>query len=285
MGYRIIVLIKQVPDTKAISSKAMNPDGTLNRAALPTIFNPEDLNALEMALQIKERYGGTVLVMTMGPPSAAEVLRESLYRGADEVVLLTDRRFAASDTLATSYILSQAIKKIGAFNIILCGRQAIDGNTAQVGPQIAEKLGLPQITYIEEIKHIHDGNIAAWRRVEGGVELLEVPLPAVLTAMDTANDPRPPSVKRIMRFKHSKAPSEATDEQKASLKARGLLLTEWSADDFDLDLSRCGLSGSPTKVQRIKKVVLKTKDFKRYASTDEGITQLLQELIQDHTFD
>jgi electron transfer flavoprotein beta subunit len=285
MGYRIIVLIKQVPDTKAISPKAMNPDGTLNRAALPAIFNPEDLNALEMALQIKERYGGTVLVMTMGPPAAAEVLRESLYRGADEVILLTDRRFAASDTLATSYILSQAVKKIGAFDIILCGRQAIDGNTAQVGPQVAEKLGLPQITYVEEIKEIQDGSIAAWRRVEDGAELLKVPLPAVLTALDTANSPRPSSVKKIMRFKNTRVPSEAIEEQKASLKARGQLLTEWSADDFNLDPSRCGLSGSPTKVQKIKKVVLKAKDFKRYSPNDEGITQLLQELIQDHTFD
>ncbi len=285
MGYKIIVLVKQVPDTKAISPKAMNPDGTLNRVALPAIFNPEDLNALEMALQIKERYGGTVLVMTMGPPAAAEVLRESLYRGADEVILLTDRRFAASDTLATSYILSQAVKKIGAFDIILCGRQAIDGNTAQVGPQVAEKLGLPQITYVEEIKEIKDRSIAAWRRVEDGAELLEVHLPVLLTVMDTANQPRPPSVKKIMRFKNSKAPSEATEEQNVSLKARRQLLPEWGADDFNLDLSRCGLSGSPTKVQKIKRVVLKAKNFKRYAATDEGITQLLQELIQDHTFD
>ena len=168
MSYRIIVLVKQVPDTKAISSKAMNPDGTLNRSALPAIFNPEDLHALEAGLQLRERYGGIVTVITMGPPSAAEVLRESLYRGADEVILLTDRQFAGSDTLATSYILSRAISKTGHYDIILCGRQAIDGNTAQVGPQVAEKLGLPQITSVEEIVQIDSGKISAWKVVEQG---------------------------------------------------------------------------------------------------------------------
>jgi electron transfer flavoprotein beta subunit len=193
----------------------------------------------------------------MGPPQAAEVLREALYRGADAAILLTDKCFAASDTLATSYILSQAIKKIERFDLILCGRQAIDGNTAQVGPQVAEKLDLPQITYTEKVVSVSDGKISAWRLVEHGAELLEVPLPALLTVVDSANEPRPPSAKKIMRFKNSRVPSEITAEQAALLRDRGLLLTEWSAHDFAVDPARCGLSGSPTKVQKIKKVVLK----------------------------
>jgi electron transfer flavoprotein beta subunit len=285
MSYTIVVLVKQVPDTKAITAKAMNPDGTLNRAALPAIFNPEDLHALEAGLQIKERHGGTVAVMTMGPPSAAEVLRESLYRGADEAILLTDRQFAGSDTLATSYILSQAIKKYGRYDIILCGRQAIDGNTAQVGPQVAEKLGLAQMTAVEELEKIENGKISAWRVVEQGAELLEISLPAVLTIADTAARPRPASAKKIMRFKKAKAPSETTPEEAQALKVRGLLLSEWSAAHIGLDTARCGVQGSPTKVQKIKKVVLKSKDIKQYTATDESLSQLLQELIAEHTFD
>ena len=144
-----VVLVKQVPDTHNITGDAMTKDGTMNRNALSAIFNPEDLNALEMALQIKERHGGTVTVITMGPPKAADILRESLWRGADRVVLLTDRRFAGADTLATSVALQKAIEKIGRYDLILAGRQAIDGDTAQVGPQTAEKLGIPQITYAE----------------------------------------------------------------------------------------------------------------------------------------
>jgi electron transfer flavoprotein beta subunit len=286
MVFNSIVLVKQVPDTSAVSAKAMNPDGTLNRSALPAIFNPEDLNALELALQVRERYGGSVWVLTMGPPQAAEVLREAFYRGADSAILLTDKYFAASDTLATSYILSQAIRKIGRYDLILCGRQAIDGNTAQVGPQVAEKLGLPQITYAEEIVAIGDGKISAWRQVENGAELLQVALPALLTVVDSANEPRPPSAKRIMRNKKAKAPCETeSEEERASLWERGLLITEWHAEQIAVEVSRCGMAGSPTRVHKIKKVVLKARDFKRFAPTDEGIGQLLQELIQDHTFD
>ena len=140
MSYTIIVFVKQVPDTQNISGDAMKPDGTVNRQALPAIFNPEDLNALELALQLKDRYGAKVVAATMGPPNAAEVLRDALCRGADEAVLLTDRAFAGADTLATSYALTCCAKAIGNFDLILCGRQAIDGDTAQVGPQIAEKL-------------------------------------------------------------------------------------------------------------------------------------------------
>lgn len=286
MSYHLIVLVKQVPDTKAVSAKAMKADGTLNRSALPAIFNPEDLNALETALQIREQYGGSVVVVTMGPPSAAEVLRESLYRGADEVILLTDRRFAASDTLATSYILSQAIKKIGQYDLVLCGRQAIDGNTAQVGPQVAEKLGIDQLTFVEKIANLGNGKINAWRSIEDGYELLEAPLPVLLTVVDSANEPRPPSVKKVMQCKKAQAQSEAHDDQKAAvLQQRGLLIKEWNAEALGVELVRCGVSGSPTKVKRIESVVLKKNEFKKYAPTDDAITRLLQELMHDHTFD
>ena len=149
---RIVVLVKQVPDTKNVTGEVMKPDGTVNRGALAAIFNPEDLNALEMGLEMKERFGGEVIVLTMGPPRAAEILKDSLCRGADRVILLSDRRFAASDTLATSYTVAQAITThLAPYDVVLCGRQAIDGDTAQVGPQAAEKLGIAQVTYADRI--------------------------------------------------------------------------------------------------------------------------------------
>ena len=152
MSLKIVVLAKQVPDTRNVGKDAMKADGTINRAALPAIFNPEDLNALEQALRLKDAFpGSTVTLLTMGPGRAAEIIREGLFRGADGGYLLTDRAFAGADTLATSYAIATAIRKIGEYDIILGGRQAIDGDTAQVGPQVAEKLGLPQVTYAEEI--------------------------------------------------------------------------------------------------------------------------------------
>lgn len=280
MALNVIVLIKQVPDTTAVSSKAMKEDGTLNRAALPAVFNPEDLNALEMALEIKERHGGSVCALTMGPPAAAEIVREALYRGADRAILLTDRCFAASDTLATSYVLAQAVKTIGSYDIILCGRQAIDGNTAQVGPQVAEKLGINQLTYVEHIDRIADGKIAAWREIEEGKELAETKLPVLLTVIATANIPRPPSVKKIMSYKNAKAPSEPRQDSE-----QGSLIEEWNAESIGVDPSLCGLSGSPTRVKKIQNVVLKGKEFKKIEPTSDGIKQLLQELIADYTFD
>ena len=190
MSYKVLVFVKQVPDTQNISGDAMTPEGTVNRAALPAIFNPEDLNALEMALDIKDRFGAEVIVATMGMPAAAEVLRQSLYRGADRAFLVTDRALAGADTLATSYTLSCCAKYIGGCDLILCGRQAIDGDTAQVGPQIAEKLAIPQLCYVEEVKNIADGKITVRRAIEGGYEILESPTPALLTVID-ANLPRP----------------------------------------------------------------------------------------------
>ncbi len=157
--YNSIVLVKQVPDTANISGKVMKDDGTVNRALLPAIFNHEDKTALEFALQVKERFGGKVTAVTMGPPRASDILRECLYMGADDAYLVTDRKFAGADTLATSYVLSEAIKKIGGYDFIFAGRQAIDGDTAQVGPQTAEKLNIPQVTYAEKILDIADRKV------------------------------------------------------------------------------------------------------------------------------
>ena len=194
---RIIVLAKQVPDTRNVGKDAMKADGTINRAALPAIFNPEDLSALEQALRLKERYpGSTVTLLTMGPGRAAEIIREGLYRGADDGVLLTDRAFAGADTLATSYALAMAIRKIGDFDLIVGGRQAIDGDTAQVGPQVAEKLGLSQITYAEEIVGVTDGRITVRRKIPGGVETVEAPLPIVVTVNGSAAACRPRWVRK-----------------------------------------------------------------------------------------
>ncbi|MCS7305206.1 MAG: electron transfer flavoprotein subunit beta/FixA family protein [Thermoguttaceae bacterium] len=300
MPYECVVCVKQVPDTANITAEAMKEDGTVNRAALPAIFNPEDLNALEMALEIRDRYGGRITAISMGPPKAAEVLRECLYRGADRVILLTDRRAAASDTLATSYILSQAIRTIGRYDIVLCGRQAIDGDTAQVGPQLAEKLGLPQITYLEALLGIENGRIRVRRNTGHGWEVLESPLPVLVTVMGTANQPRPRSAKRLMRFKRAKSRSELLAELKAqnpqaseaelqpALQARmqqledqGLLIEEWDLERIGADLSRCGATGSPTKVWRVQSIVLSRKVYKQYPPTEEGVRELVHELIMD----
>jgi len=212
VGLNCVVCVKQVPDTKRITGEAMTEEGTVNRRALPAIFNPEDLNALESALAVRDEYGGAVTVVTMGLPAACEVLRQSLFRGADRAVLITDRRAAASDTLATSYILSRAVEKLEA-DLVFCGRQAIDGDTAQVGPQLAEKLDLPVVSYVEEIASIADGKLTAKRNVGNGWELVACELPALLTVMDTANTPRPPASRRMMKFK--KACSKSEVEAKA----------------------------------------------------------------------
>ena len=296
MSYTIIVFVKQVPDTQNITGEAMKPDGTVNRAALPAIFNPEDLNALELALQMKDRFGAKVVVGTMGPPNAAEVLRDALCRGADEGVLLTDRAFAGADTLATSYALSCCAKKIGKYDLILCGRQAIDGDTAQVGPQLAEKLKIPQISYVEEVKELSKGKIVAKRAIEGGYEVLECPTPVLLTVID-ANEPRPKAVRRIMKYKKSMTRSElvkahananytdaeALVEEEENLKKKNLLIHEWNATDAGADLERVGLKGSPTKVKKIENVVLTATETKAIPSTEQGISELVHELIVDHT--
>jgi electron transfer flavoprotein beta subunit len=287
MSLKIIVLAKQVPDTRHVGKDAMKADGTVNRAALPAIFNPEDLNALEQALRLKDVYPGTtVTLLTMGPGRAAEIIREGLYRGADGGYLLTDRAFAGADTLATSYALSMAIRKIKDYDLIVCGRQAIDGDTAQVGPQVAEKLGLPQITYTEAIQKVEDGRIRVKRRLERGVEIVEAPLPALITVNGSAPDCRPRNAKYVQKYKHAKT---ITEKQEAHadythLFSRPYLnLEEWSVADVHADVAQCGLSGSPTKVKRIENVVFQAKESKTLKPADEAIDELMKELITNHT--
>jgi len=284
----VLVFVKQVPDTQNITGDAMTPEGTVNRAALPAIFNPEDLNALELALQLKERFGVKVVVASMGPPNAAEVLRASLYRGADEAVLVSGRAFAGADTLATSYALSCCAKKLN-FDLILCGRQAIDGDTAQVGPQIAEKLHIPQIGYVEDVQDLSSAKLRARRAIDGGYEILESPLPALLTVIDS-NVPRPAAARKIMKYKRAMTPTEIrkafsdnADAKIAELEKSGLLIREWDDKAIGAEASRIGLAGSPTKVKNIMSVVLTASEARQVEPTDEGINQLMHELISDHT--
>lgn len=289
MSLNIIVLAKQVPDTRNVGKDAMKEDGTINRAALPAIFNPEDLNALEQALQIKEKNPETkITILTMGPPRAAEIIREAVYRGADTGIVLTDRAFAGADTLATSYALSAAIRKIGEYDLIIAGRQAIDGDTAQVAPQVAEKLNLPQITYAEKIDKIENGRATVTRRIESGVETLECPLPLVITVNGSADECRPRNARRIQKYKYAVTPSEKAvlPEQLAELveKRPYLQLQEWSADFVNADPEQIGLKGSPTKVKGIVNVVFQAKESKRIEGKDhEALEDLIKELIANHT--
>jgi len=264
----------------------MKEDGTVNRAALPTIFNPEDLHALEAALEVKDRFGGTVTVISMGPPKAADVLRDCLYRGTDRAILLTDRRAAGSDTLATSYILSQAVKAVGNYDFVFCGRQAIDGDTAQTGPQCAEKLGIPQITYMESIIDVRDKIAELRRNIGNGWETVRVKLPCLVTVVETANSPRPWAAKKMMRNKHKRVPAELADaspELLDGLNHQGKLLEQWDLERINADFDRCGLAGSPTKVFRIQSIVLKKDGFTRIEPTENGVNQLIHELVADRT--
>ena len=295
MSLKIVVLAKQVPDTRNVGKDAMNADGTINRAALPAIFNPEDLNALEQALRLKDAYpGSTVTLLTMGPGRAAEIIRGGLYRGADGGYLLTDRAFAGADTLATSYALATAIKKIGDYDIIIGGRQAIDGDTAQVGPQVAEKLGLAQVTYAEEILSLDEKarKVTIKRHIDGGVETVEAPLPLVVTVNGSAAACRPRNAKLVQKYKRALGVQE-----KASIAQGGaslpyadlyerrpyLNIVEWSAADVDADLSQCGLSGSPTKVKTIESISFQAKESKTMTGSDSDVEGLIVELLANHT--
>lgn len=288
MSLNIIVLAKQVPDTRNVGKDAMKEDGTINRAALPAIFNPEDLNALEQALRLKDANpGSTVTLLTMGLPRASEIIREAMFRGADCGIVLTDRVLGGADTLATSYSLAQAVKKFGNYDIILGGRQAIDGDTAQVGPQIAEKLGIPQITYAEDILELKDGHVVVKRRLENGVETVKAPLPCVVTVTGSADACRPRNAKRVMKYKRAVSPTEKaklTPEQQAIVDARpDLNLQEWSAAYVEADPEQIGLPGSPTKVKAIENVVFTAKESLRLEDNDEQIENLVKELIANHT--
>jgi len=299
VAYNCVVLIKQVPDTKSITGDVMNDDGTVKRSALPAIFNPEDLNALELALQIKEKFGGHITVITMGLPAASAVLRDSLFRGADEAILLTDRRCAASDTLATSYILSCAVKRID-YDIVLCGRQAIDGDTAQVGPQLAEKLGVTQITYVEELADLGGNTITVRRNIGNGRQKVKATLPVLLTVVGEANEPRVAAAKKMMKYKNACTPFEVQQRIKAEnsdaveaeikelvanrccrLAESGSLIKQLDLDVIEADLDWCGQSGSPTKVHRIQSVVLAAKGSKEIEPSEEAISDMIHELIDD----
>ena len=279
MSLNIVVLAKQVPDTRNVGKDAMKEDGTINRAALPAIFNPEDLNALEQALRLKDANpGSTVTILTMGLPRAAEVIREAMFRGADTGIVLTDRTLGGADTLATSYSLAQAIKKMDKVDIVLCGRQAIDGDTAQVGPQV---------TYAEQILGIADGKATVVRRIESGVETVKAPLPLVITVNGSAPDCRPRNAKRVMQYKYAVSPSEKeklSDELKALVDKRpGLNLQEWSAAFVEADPEQIGMPGSPTKVKAIENVVFTAKENLQLENNDEQIENLVKTLIANHT--
>lgn len=295
MSLKIVVLAKQVPDTRNVGKDAMKADGTINRAALPAIFNPEDLNALEQALRLKDAFpGSTVTMLTMGPGRAAEIIRQGLYRGADDGILLTDRAFAGADTLATSYAIATAIKKIGNYDIILGGRQAIDGDTAQVGPQVAQKLGLPQVTYAEEILQVDEAarKITIRRHIDGGVETVEAPMPLVITVNGSAAPCRPCNTKLVMKYKRSLGGLEKADLAKQGVelpyadlyeKRAYLNLKEWSVADIDGDVQQCGLNGSPTKVKTVQNISFQAKESQTLTGSDTDIEGLIVELLANHT--
>lgn len=284
--FKIIVLAKQVPDTRNVGKDAMKADGTVNRAALPAIFNPEDLHALEQALRVKDAHeNATVTLLTMGPGRAAEIIREGLYRGADDGILLSDRAFAGSDTLATSYALAQTIKAIGGADLIVAGLQAIDGDTAQVGPQVAEKLNYPQITYAEQVCMKGD-KIEVVRRLENGIEKVSCPSPCVVTVTASAPECRSRNAKLLMKYKHACTPSElqAKDEDYTHLYSNRpyLSIKEFNVNDIEVDHAELGLGGSPTKVKSIENVVLQNKDAKRLTAADSDINELMIDLINSH---
>ena len=287
MKLKIVVLAKQVPDTRNVGKDAMTAEGTVNRAALPAIFNPEDLNALEQALRIKDQNpGSTVTMLTMGPPRAGEIIRQGLYRGADDGILLTDRKSAGADTLATSYFLAKAIEKIdkeiGHVDIVLGGRQYIDGDTAQVGPQVAQKLGLNQVTYAEEVQKIEDGKATILRHIDGGVETVEAPLPVVITVNGSAAPARPCNAKNVMKYKYATCPMERKgDEPWTELYETRPYLTlgQWSIADCNADYEQCGLAGSPTKVSSVKSIVFQAKESQTLTASDADIEGLVTELL------
>jgi electron transfer flavoprotein beta subunit len=284
MGLNIIVLVKQVPDTQNITGDAMKEDGTVNRAALPAIFNPEDLYALEGALRLKDSIPGTrVNVISMGPPAAAAVLKECLYRGADFTALVSDRGFAGADTLATSYALKCAIERIGKYDLVFSGRQAIDGDTAQVGPQTAEKLGINQITCVSRIEKIDSlkGEIFARRSVEGGWERVKARLPVLISFTDEGEAPRPASAKRLLTCRNMSPQPESAGSSGAGQEGPALVL--WDIPAIKADPVQCGLSGSPTKVKTITSVVLTAGEIRYIDAGDQGVADLVHGLIADHT--
>ncbi len=279
---KIVVCIKQVPDTKG--GVVFNPDGTLNRGAMLTIMNPDDKAGLEAALRLKDKYGAEVTVVTMGLPKADEVLREALAMGADNAILITDRVLGGADTWATSQTIAGALRKL-EYDIIITGRQAIDGDTAQVGPQVAQKLGLNQVTYAEEIKEIKNGKATIMRHIDGGVETVVAPLPVMVTVNGTAAPARPCNAKRVMKYKYATCPMERKGDEPwtALYETRPYLtLGQWSIADCGADCEQCGLAGSPTKVKAVKNIVFQAKESKRLTASDNDVESLVKELLEEN---
>ena len=285
----IVVCIKQVPDTKG--GVKFNADGTLDRAAMLAIMNPDDKAGLEAALRIKDETGAKVTVLTMGLPKADAVLREAMAMGADDAILVTDRVLGGADTWATSTTIAGALRNLD-YDLIITGRQAIDGDTAQVGPQVAEKLGLPQVTYVEEIEEVKDGRIRVKRHIDGGVETVEAPLPIVLTVNGSAAPCRPRNAKLVQKYKRALGGQEkvAITKDGAELPYASLYesrpylnITEWSVADVNGDTKQCGLSGSPTKVKKIENIIFQAKESKTLTGSDADVENLIVELLANHT--
>ncbi|MEY8764156.1 MULTISPECIES: electron transfer flavoprotein subunit beta/FixA family protein [Clostridium] len=256
----IVVCLKQVPDTNEV--KIDPKKGTLIREGVPSIINPDDKNALEEALVIKEKEGGKVTVISMGPPQAEVALREALAMGADDAILITDRAFAGADTCATGYALSGALKKLD-YDIIFAGRQAIDGDTAQVGPEIAEFLHIPQVTYVEEVEVKDKNTLKVKKALEDGYETVTVKTPVLLTAIKELNKPRYMHMKNIFKI------------FKQDIKV-------WHADDIDVDKSLLGLSGSPTRVRRTATKEARGKGEIVNKPYKEAVTYALSKLKEKH---
>ena len=281
----LLVCIKQVPDTSEIK---LDPEtNNLIRTGLPSIVNPYDMHALEAALVVKDQIEGSrVTVVTMGPPQAEEALRQCLALGADDAVLVTDRAFGGADTLATSYVLAQTIRKMGHVDLVIGGRQAIDGDTAQVGPQVAQKLDIDQVTYVEQVEELDEKSVTVTRRIDGGVERVKAPLPVLLTVTGSAASCRPRNAKLMMKYKRALAPAEQkADMPYAEEYARKpyLTITQWGAADIDADIAQCGLAGSPTKVKTVQNVVFATKESRTLTGSDADVEQLIVELLDSHT--
>lgn len=284
---KIVVLSKQVPDTRNVGPDAMKPDGTVNRVVLPTIFNPDDLHALEFGLQLKDKIPGTeVIILTMGPKRAADIVREGYYRGADKGIMVSDRRFGGADTLATSYTLAMAIKKIGNVDMVLSGVQAIDGDTAQTGPQTAEKIGFPQVTYIEELIDISENKITVKRRLEKGVETVRTSVPVLMTVAGSFDGCRSRNVKSLLKYKYARTNTELKREAeyiKELVENRAYLhIPEWNVEDINAEMEKIGLSGSPTKVKNVENIVMTASVTKELDDSQESVDIVIKELIESH---
>jgi len=278
---KIVVLAKQVPDTENVGDEAMKEDGTVNRSKLPAIFNPEDLNALEMGLNIREKLGGTVTVISMGPPGAKDILKHSLYMGADDVYLISDKKFAASDTLATSYVLAGTVKYLGNVDLVLGGTQAIDGDTAQVGPQTAEKLDFNQITYVEDLIECTDEHVMVQRDGEKQKEKIKTSYPLLMTVTGNSNDPRYPDCREMLKYFRADLETEFDEEEKKQAQKNDWIIPILSADELGLDEERCGLSGSPTQVANIDNIQLSGGDLEMYADEDDSIQDLVKDIMKE----